>query len=489
MEKTKEFQISGPELMSYDPIVILRDVMKSWLLILVSVIVVGVGVYIVSDKSYTPEYKTSTTLVITNRGNSSNVYYNLSSASDLASVFTKLLNSSLMQKRVLEELDMQYFNGEITASAISETNLILLQVTADDPRTAFLVMRTLIENHDIVTYEVVGNVIIEVLQLPKVPTAPSNSSNIKDNVSKAMMITAAVVCVALAILSYLKDTVRSKKEAENKLDCWCLGEIQHEKKYKTFQARMHRKKTGLLITNPAISFRFVENVRKLRRRAEQHMAEGKVLMVTSVMENEGKSTVAVNLALSMAKKYKKVLLIDLDLRKPACYKILETSVKGPGVREVLSGAVDYSEVIWKDPLSGLDVMLEQKVVSDADRYINSDTLGELLETLRAQYKYIVLDLPPMSAAPDSEFVMDHADASLLVVQQNKVNVKALNKAISLLEKGKAKMLGCVLNNIYTTGFTVNQGNRYGYGKYDGYGNYGKMKSEYDNKPMIEKGDM
>ena len=63
MEKTKEFQISGPELMSYDPIVILRDVMRGWLLILVSVIVVGVGVYIVSDKSYTPEYKTSTTLV------------------------------------------------------------------------------------------------------------------------------------------------------------------------------------------------------------------------------------------------------------------------------------------------------------------------------------------------------------------------------------------------------------------------------------------
>lgn len=487
MEKTKEFQVSGPELMSYDPIVILRDIIRGWLLILVTVIVVGVSVYIISDRSYEPEYKTSTTLVITNRGNSSNVYYNLSSASDLASVFTKLLNSSLMQKRVLEELDMPYFNGDITASAISETNLILLQVTADDPRTAFLVMRTIIENHEIVTYEVIGNIIIEVLQMPKVPMAPSNSSNVTDKVAKAMMITAAAVCVALAILSYLKDTVRSKKEAENKMECWCLGEIYHEKKYKTFQARIRRKKTGLLLTNPAISFRFVETIRKLRRRVEQNMADGKVLMVTSVMENEGKSTVAVNLALSMAKKYKKVLLIDMDLRKPACYKILETSVSGPGVRAVLAGEADYTDVVWKDPLSGLEVLLEQRVTTDVDKYISTEALHDLLEVLREQYKYIVLDLPPMSAAPDSEFVMEYADASLLVVQQNKVTVKALNKAISLLEKGKAKMLGCVLNNIYTTGFSMNQGRKYGYGKYGGYGKYDKMKSEYQNKPMVEKG--
>lgn len=487
MDKTKDFQVSGPELMSYDPIVIVRDVIRGWLLILVTVIVVGIGVYIVSDRNYVPEYKTSTTLVITNRGNSSNVYYNLSSASDLASVFTKLLNSSLMQKRVLEELDMQYFNGEITASAIAETNLILLQVTADDPRTAFLVMRTLIENHEIVTYEVIGNIIIEVLQMPKVPMTPSNNSNITDKVTKTMMITAAVVCVALAILSYLKDTVRSKKEAENKIKCWCLGEIHHEKKYKTFQAVIGRKKTGILITNPAISFQFVETIRKLRRRIEQHMEEGKVLMVTSVMENEGKSTVAVNLALSMAKKHKDVLLIDMDLRKPACYKILETSVNGSGVRAVLAGEVNYEDVILKDPLSGLDVLLEQKVTTDADKYISSKALGELLESLRKQYKYIVLDLPPMSAAPDSEFVMEYADASLLVVQQNKVTVAALNKAISLLEKGKAKVLGCVLNNIYSTGFTMSQGHKYGYGKYEDYGKYGKIKSEYQNKPMVEKG--
>lgn len=83
------------------------------------------------------------------------------------------------------------------------------------------------------------------------------------------------------------------------------------------------------------SFRFVESIRKLRRRVEQHMDGGKVLIVTSLLENEGKSTVAVNLALAMEQKGKRVLLIDCDLRKPACGMVLGQSKFTYGLNDIL----------------------------------------------------------------------------------------------------------------------------------------------------------
>ena len=104
MEKTKAFEISGPTLLPYSPIVLLRDILKRWLIILMAAVVVGVGDYILMDQTHQPVYKTDATLVITTQDSTSTVYSNLNSTSELAAVFASLLNSSVMQKTVLEEL-------------------------------------------------------------------------------------------------------------------------------------------------------------------------------------------------------------------------------------------------------------------------------------------------------------------------------------------------------------------------------------------------
>ena len=484
MEETKEFDLYSPNLMNFSPIVLVRDVLKNWFLILVVTVVAGIASYIVCDQSYEPVYQTNTTLVVTTQSSSTTVYSNLQSTTELASVFTELLNSSLLQKTILEELEMAHFDGTITASAIAETNLLTIQVTASNPRTAFLVMQALIENHQIVTYEVVGNIVLEVLQLPRVPVTPCNTPNIKKQVMMIMIMAAIAACAGLVLLSYFRDTVRSRTEADQKLNCWCLGEIDHEQKYKTLLDRLKRRRKGLLITNPANSFHFVETIRKLRRRVEQHMGNSKVLMVTSVMENEGKSTVAVNLALALAKKHSRVLLIDLDLRKPACHKILEFQENPYNTHEVLSGDVSISQAVVKETLSGLNLLLERKYDSKTVDLVTTEGLASMLDAARREYDYVVLDLAPMSAAPDTEYIMEYADATLLVVQQNLVRTPALNRAITILQGGKAKLLGCVLNNVYTIDLSAltrtgygKYGYGYGYGKY-GYGKYGYGRYGY-----------
>jgi len=257
------------------------------------------------------------------------------------------------------------------------------------------------------------------------------------------------------------------------LDCRYLGQVPHEWKYRTLHSLMRQRKRSILITNPVTSFRFVESIRKLRRRVEQRMKTRKVLMVTSLLENEGKSTVAVNLAMAMAKKYKKVLLIDCDLRKPACHLLLEQQWGGPGVRDVLRGDAPVADALLQDGASGIWMLLQRKGGKDSGDLLASPNMPRLLEWARQEFDFVVLDLPPMAAATDAEAVADLADGSLLVVRQNAAVAPALNKAIASLSRGRAKMLGCVLNNVYSTSLFSGQGYGGGYGTYSHYGKYGK----------------
>ena len=470
MQENKENQAEQVELISFHPSVILRDVLKRWYLIVVAALLAGMIAYTASDLLYVPVYSTTTTFVVSVQGSSTTVYQNLSATSNLATVFSEVLNSSLLRSAILEELGMTSFDGTISASAVEETNLLTMKVTASDPRTAFLVTQAVIENHQIVSYQVLGDTILEVLQAPKVPVSPVNQKASLSYMKKASVLAAAAVILLLAFLSYKRDVIRSKQEAEKKLDCRILGEIGHERKYKTLWAAMKRRKTSILITNPTSSFLFVETIRKLRRRVEKQMpANGRVLMVTSVIENEGKSTVAVNLALAFAQKGKRVLLLDCDLRKPACHKILDYPWEGAGTIDVANGSASLENTVVQMKNTNLFLLLQRRSTRNSTDISGSDGMAALIQKAKERFDFVVIDTPPMSVAPDVECIMELADASLLVVQQNMVQADVINHAITALQGAKSKLLGCVVNNVY--GVTLSHGGGYGYGY--GYGRYGK----------------
>ena len=462
------------DLLPFDPIVIVRDVLSHWLLIITMAIIVGIGAFIIKEGTYQPVYRSTATLVVSTRDASRSVYNNIDSAGNLATVFTEIINSSVLENKVLDQLNMVEFDGTIAASRIENTNLLTISVTGSDPRTVFLVIRAIIDNHEVITYDIIGNISVEVLQVPTVPTAPINRSESNGVMKKAMLISAAAACVLFAVMSYYRDSIRSRKEAEKKLNCWCLGEIHHEKKNKTIRDFFARRKRSVLITRPETSFLFVSTMGKLRHRVEQHMHDDKILMITSVMENEGKSTVAVNLALSMAKKHSKVLLIDCDIHKPACHKILGLEQPLFYLNDVLRDGVPMENAIQTDKFYGLHILPSKRLPhAAASDLVNTDTFRELLNQAREEYDYVVIDMPPMSAATDAEFVMELVDATLLVVRQNFAAASSVNRAISVLQSGNSRNLGCVLNNVYTTYISSGEGYAAGYGRYGSYGKYGK----------------
>lgn len=476
MQEKTDWQMEQVVLLPFHPMIVVRDVLKRWYLIVAVALLVGMAAYVVSDITYVPCYTTTTTFIVSAKGSTSTVYQNLSAATDLATVFSEVLNSSILRKTVLESLGMKAFDGTIRADAIAQTNLLTLQVSASDPRTAFLVTQAVIENHPIVSYQVLGDTILEVLQNPKVPTVPSNPLSSVSCMKKASVLAAAAVCALLAALSIQRDTIRSKQEAERKLECPILGEILHERKHKTLRSMIKREKIRILITNPVTSFLFVETVRKLRRRVEQLMPkDGRVIMVSSMLEGEGKSTIAVNLALSLAQKHDRVLLIDCNLRKPACNKLLMYRWNGPGTVDAATGKADLESAITRMQNTGLYLLQERRSLYIPDEIAGSEGMATLIRTVKEHFDYVVLDTPAMAAAPDAECIMELADASVLVVQQNTAAADAVNHAVMTLRHSKSKLLGCVINNVYHA--SVPQGGSYGYGRY-GYGKYSKRSGNH-----------
>lgn len=478
MEKTNEFHTGESSFLTYDPIVLVQDVCKKWLLILVIAVLAGVAAYIVTDMSYEPVYSSNATLVVTARGSSATVYSNLSSATTLAGIYSELLNSSLFRKTIMQTSGIQDFQGSIVAAQITDTNLLTLKVTASDARTAFLVIRAILENHEALTHEVVGNVALEVLQKPTIPTGPSNWNAAEYRMKQIALLAAAASTLVIVLMSYSSDKIRSAKEARKKIDCRYLGEIPHEKKYKTLRSWLRHKKNGILITNPVTSFRYLETIRKLRRRIEQRMDGGNVLMVTSVLENEGKSTVSVNLGMAMAKKHARILLIDCDMRKPACYTLMGQSASGAGLVSVLSGHAEPQDAVIQDRQSGMYMLLEKKGTRNSGLLIASQQMQALIAWARENFDYVILDLPPMSAVADAERMTELADAVVLVVRQNTSTAKQINRAVEALTGGKAQLLGCLLNNVHSTMLSSGQGYGYGYGGYHRYGGYYRYGGHY-----------
>ena len=474
MDKKNEIHTRDTDVLSFDPILLVRDIVKRWLIILLAALTVGVGTYIVCDATYTPSYRTNAVFVVTSTGSSTSVYNNLTSTTNVATLFTELLSSSLMRKTVMEEMGVSSLDATISTSQIPNTNLISMTVTSPNPRTAFLTAQTLIDTHEELTYTIVDGIAMEVLQSPTVPVAPSNSANSAGQMKRMSLLAAVAATILIGVRAYMRDAIRSKQEAQKKLYCDFMGEIPHEKKYKTLSAMIRRKKTSILINNPTTGFAYVEAIRKLRHRVEKHMAGDKVVMVTSLLENEGKSTVAVNLAMALARKHNRVLLIDCDLRKPACHSILEQKFSS-GIKEVLQGKANLADSVLNYPSSKLYMMLAKKGEQNPTDLLSSERMHVLLDWARKNFDYVVLDLPPMVAAADAEAMTGLADACLLVVRQGEAVAPALNKAIADLENHNAKLLGCVLNNVFASRFASGSYGYGGYHKYNYYRSYGSRK--------------
>lgn len=464
-----EERIDSENVQQIDLISMLKDIGREWITILLLSVAAALFADIWICATYQPEYKTSTTFVVTAKGMNSNIYQNLSSTKDLAQQFTEILGSNVLKKKVAQDIGVNSLDVETSVDLVPETNLITLSVKAKTAAESYRVLRSVMENYNTVSDYAIKNVIIETIQQPSVAMSPSNPLNEKRMVLKVFLIAAGCLIVLVAGISYIRDTIKNPGEVSSKLDTRLLGTIAYEKKSKSLS--MNRKKgyLSMLISNPLRSFSYVESSKMAASRVRSYMdkEQAKVLLVTSVMENEGKSTVAANLALSLAQEGNRVMLMDCDFRKPAQFKIFDVrDNEETDLGDVLINHKSADRIIrnWND--SNLYMILNKTSSNSIETLLKSTTLKQIIAFCRERMDYVVVDTSPLALVADTEELAQMTDASVLVVRQDTVLAKDINDAIDILNNTRGKVIGCILNGTASQSTGGNSHYRYG-------GHYGK----------------
>ena len=444
-----EERIDNETVQQIDLISMLKDIGREWLTILLLAIAAALFADIWICATYQPEYRTSTTFVVTAKGMNNNIYQNLNSTKELAGQFTEILGSNVLKKKVAQDLGVNSLEVETSVDLVPETNLITLSVKAGTAAESYRILQSVMENYNTVSDYAIKNVIIETIQQPSVAMAPINPLDEKRTVMKVFAVAAGCL-IAL-------------------LDTRLLGTIAYEKKSKALSMKRKKDYLSMLIQNPLRSFAYVESSKMAASRVRSYMdkEDAKVLLVTSVMENEGKSTVAANLALSLAQGGSRVMLIDCDFRKPAQYKIFNVrDNEEKDLGDVLINHASTEKIIRNWNNSGLYMILNKTSSNAIETLLKSMTLKQIIAFCREKMDYVVIDTSPLALVADTEELAQMTDASVLVVRQDTVLTKDINDAIDILNNTRGKVLGCILNGV--TSQNMAGSGHYGYG-----GHYGK----------------
>ena len=457
---------------------ILRDTLRNLWAILLGAIAVAMIVNMVVRADFRNTYSTTATFVVTAKSSSNYTYSNLSAASTMANSFTNILNSNLLKKKVCQDLGTDSFRAAASAEVINGTNLMTLRVTADTPNNTYRTIRSIMYNMVDLTQYVSTDMVLEVLQDPAVPTRADASFSARTQTQRAFLVSVLVFSLGFMYLSYRKETIKSEKDLENKLDAKSLGMLHHESLYRNLGDRIRRKKKKHLVTELTAQFEFVERYKKIAAHisAQAHKSGAKTILVTSVQEHEGKSTVSANLALTLVQQSYKVLLIDGDLRRPSQNGLFlgpDDKLKA-SLGALLMGQATLGDAMYHDTERNLDLLLNKRNISNSTDIVSSEYMSRLIAVVRNYYDFVIIDSPPMSLMADAEVQADLADMSILVVKYDTVLAQDLNDAIDSLRDCHAQFAGCILNQVRTLpGSRRTVGGYGGYGRYGQYGRYGR----------------
>ena len=293
--------------------------------------------------------------------------------------------------------------------------------------------------------------IVDAARAPSSPIEP----NIPRNLLFAMMLGLASGIGLAFLLEGLDNTVRTTEQAQMLSGLASLGMIPLGSK----TAREGPNPKRLVIASSKEAVELVTQVRPQSQMAESYRAlrtslllsnlgaPPKVIMVTSALPQEGKTTTSINTAVVLAQKGIRVLLIDADLRRPSIHKTLGM---GPhsGLSNVLTGSATMEQAITRSTiLPNLFILPAGTPPPNPAELLASSNMRDVLTQLREQYDHIVIDTPPSLSVTDAVVLSPRADAVLLVIRSGQTTKQALRRSRDTLIQVNAKVVGVLLNAV------------------------------------------
>lgn len=227
-----------------------------------------------------------------------------------------------------------------------------------------------------------------------------------------------------------------------------------------------------------------ESLRALKTNIQFCGDDNRVILITSSIPNEGKSTVSFELARSLTESGKKVLLIDTDMRKSVLVGRLRAVAENgeiKGLSHYLSGMNKMEDVVYVTDIDRLFMVFAGPSVPNPTEILEKVYFKELIEFGRKFFDYVLVDCAPIGAAIDAAVVAKQCDGAVLVVGQGMSKARMIKGVLKQLEASGIRILGVVLNKVKMNkkgyGYGYHYGYGYGYGYGSAYGSYGNESEE------------
>ena len=397
--------------------------------------------------------------------------------------YAQIINSPKTLEPVIQRLDLKMdaktLSSMVTASAPLDTVLISLTITDTNPQRAAKIANAVADQFGIT----VGDLELHGIGID----SPVKVSTVKDAIpADSPASPKKVINLALGLLlgfglgigiaslrKLLDNTVKNEDDLLGTPLLAAIGfdEIADEKplvtqigRYAARTEAFRTLRTNLQFLNPD--------------------AHPQVIVMTSALPNEGKTTSSINLALSLAQAGAKVILVEADLRRPKVPLYLEMSSMSEGLSDLISGPKKLTPQGIKAMLhpyesTGLKVLLSGMIPPNPSELLSSKKFEELIDMLRKQFEYVIIDCPPLLPVTYAAIVSAKADGCVLIVHAGATKKPHFIGSRDAIKAVGSNILGVIINKIPESSLEYEYGYRYGYPRYYGanYRPYAKRGTE------------
>lgn len=433
-----------------------RTLRRMWIWVLILAVLGGAFSYIRSYVTWSPRYTASATFTITAGQNSgddtsgSYAFYDNSTTEQMVNTFPYILTSGVLSRRAAAAMGRSSLSSQITASAEENTNLFTMSVTDSDAGTAYETLQAVIQCYPDVAEVIIGRTTMQLLDETGIPAYPDNPRDGRDSLVKGTAAGALIGLFWAGVVTVSRMTVKKKEDFQPRAHMKCIGEVPRI----PMKKRSRESSNILNILNEKTDPRFEEALQLVRGKVEYSAwrHHSKTILVTSALAGEGKSTLAVNLALAFIKSGKRTALIDCDLRHPTDRKILGLE-EGAGLYEVLAKEAKLADVLLTGKAMGMDEEFKfcflpgGKPADDGSRLLDSKRMQKVIEAVEEKVDYVILDSAPAGLLTDAGVLAQYADSAVFVIKRDFANTSHIMDGLEELAESRIHLIGGILNGV------------------------------------------
>ena len=433
-----------------------RTLRRMWIWVLILAVAGGTFSYLRSYMTWSPRYTASATFTITASEDGSDsttgsyAFYDNSTAEQMANTFPYILTSGVLSRRAAETMGREAVSGQITAYSEANTNLFTMSVTDSDAGLAYETLQAVIQCYPEVSEVIIGRTNMQLLDETGIPAYPDNPRDGKGALVKGAGAGALLGLLWAGAVTISRMTVKKKEDFQTRAHMKCIGEVPQV----TMKKRSRESRNVLNILNEKTDPAFEEAMQLVRGKVEYSAwrHHSKTILVTSALAGEGKSTLAVNLALAFSKSGKRAALIDCDLRHPSDRKILGLE-EGSGLYEVLTREARLGDVL----LTGKDMEMDEefkfcflpggKAAEDGSRLLGSERMQKVIEAVQEKVDYVILDSAPAGLLTDAGVLAQYADSAIFVIKRDFASTTHIMEGLEELSESRVHLIGGILNGV------------------------------------------